>query len=138
MSQTIRYAVRPDGTKPQVFIGGDVPEWMVEVSTPPPETGATGYDFEMQTWVAYTPTPAFPTLTPRQLRLMLLNIGITEAQVDAEIDAITDPIEQDASRIEWKYASAYERDHPLIDQMATAFSLPPAQVDTLWLAAADL
>ncbi|WP_425086986.1 hypothetical protein [Stappia sp.] len=86
-----------------------------------------------------SPLPVvYPSLTPRQLRLMLLNIGITEAQVDAEIDAIADPVERDASRIEWKYASTYERDHPLIDQMATAFSLPPEQVDTLWLAAADL
>jgi hypothetical protein len=26
----------------------------------------------------------------------------------------------------------------LIDQMAAAFALPPEQVDTLWIAAADL
>jgi hypothetical protein len=69
---------------------------------------------------------------------MLLNIGITPAMVDAEIAAIADETERTAAQIEWEYASSYERSRPLIDQMAAAFALPPEQVDTLWIAAADL
>ena len=81
---------------------------------------------------------AFAPLTARQLRLALLSAGITPAMVDVEIAAITDETDRAAAEIEWEYASSYERTHPLIDQMAAAFELPPEQVDTLWLAAADL
>jgi hypothetical protein len=68
----------------------------------------------------------FPPLTGRQLLRVLYDIGITEDQIDAGLngDAV--------ALIEWKKASSYERLHPLIVEMATAFNLPPEQVDNLW------
>ncbi|SDU08357.1 DUF4376 domain-containing protein [Stappia sp. ES.058] len=53
--QDTRYAVRPDGTSPQVFIGTGVSQGLMEVPTPPPATGASAYDFETGTWVPYEP-----------------------------------------------------------------------------------
>lgn len=83
------------------------------------------------------PAPPTPELTPRQLRLGLNSIGITETQIDAAL-------ENDAEGfIEWKYATSYKRDHPLISQLGAAF-VPPTetkttdeQIDTLWVWAAD-
>lgn len=136
--QTIRFAVNPDGTGPMVLVGAEVPAGMVEVDSAPPDGGASGYDFGANAWVPSVTQEVYPNLTARQLRLMLLNVGITPAMVAAEIAAIADETDRAAAEIEWEYASSYERTHPLIDQMAAAFSLPPEQVDTLWIAAADL
>jgi hypothetical protein len=78
------------------------------------------------------PPPPTPRLTPRQLRLGLLSVGITEAQIDAALEGNATGI------IEWKYATEYKRDHPLILSLAPAFSLTETQVDQLWSVAATL
>lgn len=77
-------------------------------------------------------------LSRRQLLLALLAVGIAAEQVEAEIATIADPIERAAALIEWQAAGSYERDHPLVADLASAFELPPEQVDALWLWAAGL
>jgi hypothetical protein len=84
------------------------------------------------------PPPPFPELTGRQVLLGLLAIDITEEDVDAVIDLIEDPAERRYAQIEWKKAVLLKRHHPLVDSLATAFSLPSEQVDTLWRWAAGL
>jgi len=84
------------------------------------------------------PEPHVPTLTRRQLRLGLLQAGITTAQVEAAIEAIPDPMAREVARIEWADATTYERDHPLVDQIGAALDLAPEQIDAMWLAAAAL
>ena len=83
--------------------------------------------------VAFRNPPApVPSLTPRQIRLALLGAGITEAMVDAALAG------NDAGLIEWKFATQYNRDHPLISALAGSFGLTTEQVDALWLQAAQL
>lgn len=78
------------------------------------------------------PPVTFQSLTPRQIRLGLLGAGITEAMVDSALA-------NDASGlIEWKYATTYNRDHPLVSALSSSFSLTSEQIDTLWLSAAQL
>lgn len=85
------------------------------------------------TILPYVAPPAqLGDLTPRQLRLGLLSIGITEAQIDAAL------ADNPAGMVEWKYSLTLKRDHPLIDSLGAAFGLPPAQIDSLWVWAADL
>jgi hypothetical protein len=76
--------------------------------------------------------PAPPSLTPRQIRLGLYAVGITEDTIDGYLQG--DP----ASHIEWKFASQYERDHPLVAAIADELELSPEQVDALWEWAAEL
>ena len=79
------------------------------------------------------PEPApCPSLTRRQLLLGLLSIGITSDDVEAQIALIEDPQERAASMIEWQAAGLYNRDHPLVAELALAFDLPESQVDDLW------
>ena len=75
---------------------------------------------------------AMPRLTPRQIRLGMLSVGITESQVDAALanDAY--------GLIEWKYATEFSRTHPLIDALGTTFQLTPEQIDSLWIWSADI
>lgn len=84
------------------------------------------------------PAPTIAALTRRQARLGLLSIGITVEDVEAHIAAIGDPLDRAAALIEWQDATAYERDHPLVADLAAAFALPPAQVDALWIWAAGI
>jgi hypothetical protein len=84
------------------------------------------------------PPPQPVTLTARQLRLGLLGLGVTGAQVDAAIAAIPDEMEREAAMIEWRHASEYRRDHPLIASVSAALGIPAATIDAAWSHAATL
>lgn len=93
----------------------------------------------VEPWTPPAPVPEpLPPLTPRQLRLMLLMIDMSEADVEQAIEAITDPVESAAAMIEWRWATQYERDHWLVAQLAAALEFEPHEVDSLWTAAATL
>lgn len=81
------------------------------------------------------PAPSLAPLTSRQLRLGLVGGGVMPAQVDAAIAAITDDVARAVAEIEWEYASQFERDHPLIEQVGMALGLSVEQIDTMWQAA---
>ncbi|EYR81882.1 hypothetical protein [Shinella sp. DD12] len=83
------------------------------------------------------PGPLSP-ISPRQMLIGLLSIGITEAMVLAELEAIADPQERAIALIEWQRAGTIDRGHPLVDELAATFELPPEQVDDLWRWAAGL
>jgi hypothetical protein len=94
-------------------------------------------------FVAYVPPPppvltpeeireAMTPLSPRQLRLTLLSIGVTEADVDFKL--VNDP----GGMIEWKFATYFKRNHPLVDGLGLLFSITPEQIDSLWAYAQDL
>ncbi|MBK5571663.1 hypothetical protein AB4Z34_31680 [Ensifer sp. 2YAB10] len=89
------------------------------------------------------PTPEelrerMPVLTARQLRLGLVAEGRFLVQVDAAINVMPEGAEKEAVKIEWEYATSFRRKHPLIATIGTALGLSDAQIDNLWLAAADL
>jgi len=74
----------------------------------------------------------FPALSPRQLRLGLLSIGITEGDVEGLLAG--DP----AGLVEWQYATQYNRTHPLIDALGVQLQITPEQIDALWTWASEL
>lgn len=89
----------------------------------------------------YTPPPpptpeeiraTMPVLERAQVLLALDSIEITEEMVDAALAG------DRQGMIEWKNRLRFRRDHYLIDSLGTVFGLPPEQIDTLWLWAADL
>lgn len=89
---------------------------------------------------AYEPPPPPPLapLSARQLRLGLVTNGFTLVQVEATIDAIENAQDREVARIEWEYASQFDRAHPLIEQVGAALGLTPEQIDTMWQAALAL
>lgn len=80
--------------------------------------------------------PTYPTLSRKQLRNGLLSIGVTSAEVEAQIGTIADPLEREAALIDWQDTQAYERTNPLVNQIGVAMGLPEEQIDALWLWAA--
>lgn len=71
-------------------------------------------------------------VTKRQLRLGLLNIGITETDVDAMISRVSDKLERQIADIEWRTAERYERMHPFIVKLGADLAYTPEQIDCLW------
>lgn len=55
-----------------------------------------------------------PSISARQLRLGLVNAGISPTQVMAAIDAMPVGPERDRVQIEWEYATSFNRLHALI------------------------
>ena len=82
------------------------------------------------------PPPPMPVLTSRQLRLGLVLNGISLSSVEAAIDAIEDETDREVARIEWEYATTFERSHPLVNQIGAALGLTPEQIDAMWTEAA--
>jgi hypothetical protein len=68
--------------------------------------------------------PVPDSVSARQIRLWLIRHGISLAQVEAAIDAIPDPLQRDAVRVEWEYAPYIERSHPMLPPIAQALGLP--------------
>lgn len=105
----------------------DEPTGFIEVPEGPSDAGQVWNGSEWGAIPVY-----FPTITARQLRLALLSIDLQEADVDMML--VNDP----AGMVEWKYASYYKRDHPLIDTLGAAKDLLPAHIDSMWLWASEL
>lgn len=78
------------------------------------------------------PIVPLQSLTPRQIRLALFSVGITEGMVDSAL------VGNDVGIIEWKYASSFNRNNPLITALGPAFNLDEEQIDTLWVNAMTL
>ena len=79
-----------------------------------------------------------PALSPRQMRLVMLSLGMTDYDVTARIEQIEDETERAAALIDWQWATRYERLHPLVVQLAADMEFEPLQFDALWAYAMDL
>lgn len=82
------------------------------------------------------PVPAPERCTRRQGRLALLSHGHLD-DVEAAIEAIEDPTEQRAARIEYE-ADTWERSNPVVQQMWQQLGGTPEQLDDLFRLAVTL
>ncbi len=72
------------------------------------------------------------TCTPRQLRIALIQTGISLSTVEAQIDAIQDPVQKEIARAEWEYALEIKKQHPLVAMMAISLNLTDQQVQDIF------
>lgn len=117
------------------------PVGTIEVSLKPGQY----YEWENGAWVERMPVltdaemrALTPPLTARQFRLGLLNAGISQTQVTAAIDAMAVGVEKDKARIEWEYATTFNRMHPLVATIGTTLGLTDEQIDGMWAVAVSL
>ncbi|WP_336621002.1 MULTISPECIES: hypothetical protein [unclassified Sinorhizobium] len=59
-------------------------------------------------------------------------------QVGAIIEAMPDGAEKESARIEWEFASIFNRMHPLIASVGAALGLTEERIDSMWTAALGL
>lgn len=78
------------------------------------------------------------TCTPRQLRIALIQTGISPSTIDTQIDAIADPVQKEIARAEWEYALEIKKEHPLVGMMAATLNLTQQQVNDIFTLAVTL
>lgn len=78
-----------------------------------------------------------PPITKRQLRLTLVRNGIALDDVMSAIAAMPEGLPKAEAQIEWEDASYFTRTHPTLLLIAAALQLSEAQVDAMWLEAAQ-
>lgn len=66
------------------------------------------------------------TLTPRQFRLALLQVGLLD-----DVEAMT--AQSREHQIYFEYSLDFERNHPLLVTMASAIGLSDTQIDDLFI-----
>jgi hypothetical protein len=118
--------VEIDGKKEVVTEDG----WKLIASRPEP---FDDYVFDGENWVLKTVESAIvpQSITPRQARLKLLEVGLLD-----ELEAV---ITTNRSwQIEWEYATEVKRDSLLIDAIATQAGLTSEQIDQMFIEASTL
>jgi hypothetical protein len=106
--------------------------------TVPGSYSVTNANVSMPSWGSgFTDPPAPPapvpqSVTPYQARVALLGAGL--------LDAVNAAVEQagGATKIAWEYATGIERGSPFIAAMQGGLGLSSAQVDALFIAAAQV
>ncbi len=73
-----------------------------------------------------------------QAVIALSRAGISEADVDAVIEAMPDGQTKTEARAWWRRSNAIRRDHPFVAALAPALGLDAAQLDALFIAAAQV
>lgn len=85
---------------------------------------------------ATAPVPAH--VSPRQIRLWLLQNGLTLASVDTAIGGLSDPALRAQAQVEWEYANRIDRAHPLVIALAEELELTEEEVDEAFREAVHL
>lgn len=146
---TISYQCLPNGTKVILDPANSAPlqpgyeqhVFQGTIADLPKPPGVLRRDVAADTLIRVVVPPApqpVPVLTARQLRLWLIDAGLTLAAVEAQIAAILDETAQAKARVEWEYATAYHHDHPLVLQFGAALGLDQVKIDAAFRAAALL
>lgn len=119
--------VNEDGTISALYLvepGEAEADQFVEV----PDTVFADWTLQGGEWVPPSPSPAAvpETVTPRQMRLALHEMGLLPA-VEAFI-----AVNGATVQIEWEYATAIRRDHPMWTAGAASLGKTEAEIDALF------
>ena len=104
---------------------------------PLPERPGNDYYWNSGQWIQYSPTVP-ESISARQIRLWLINNGISLAQVEAAIDNIPDPLIRETIKVEWEYAPYVERHHPMLVPLAQSLGLTENQIDNAFIQAQNI
>jgi hypothetical protein len=80
----------------------------------------------------------YPKVSARQVRLWLIQNGISLQSVYDVINAIEDPSLRDSVAVEWEYAPYIERSHPMLVPLAQSLGLSESDIDRAFNEAVSL
>lgn len=91
----------------------------------------------------WIPVPVEPvvvpeSVSPRQIRLWLINHNISLNTVDSAIAGIEDGILRETTKIEWEFSPYVERSHPMINTLGAVLGLTGEQIDQAFIEASQL
>ena len=111
----------------------------------PATTGSQVAQLDGSGWVVLAARPPVPTpvvrvpasVTMRQARLALLGAGLLD-DVDAAIASIPDETTRRAAQIEWEFSNEVQSNNGVVAALGPLLGLTDAQIDDLFLTAAQL
>lgn len=77
------------------------------------------------------------SVTPRQIRTALVLSGISLSSIEAIIDSLPPP-NKEIALIAWEYSVEFQRNNPLINQLAPLLGLSSEQIDDIFILASTL
>lgn len=102
-----------------------------------PEKPAENYSWQNGEWVQ-DQIDIPQTVSARQVRIWLIQHGISLSLVENAIDNIQDPVLKEITKVEWEYAPYIERNHPMLVPLAQALGLTQEQLDQAFVEAQDI
>lgn len=106
--------------------------WTLAPPRPSPAAQWTGAG-----WAVPEPQPP-ASVTATQIRLWLVQRGLSLDAVSAAIAATPDSPEREMLLVQWEYSPALERGHPLVAILASALGLSGKQIDQAFVEASRL
>ena len=85
----------------------------------------------------YLDLSAIPSISPRQLRLALVSVGINISDIDVAIDSLPEPYKSKA-QVSWNYASSFEINNSFVQTIANSIGLQETDLKLLWIKALQL
>lgn len=128
--------VRQSDNKVETFLRLDVP-----LGWEPPEGYYVIPDDELpEGWERVPPEPEVipEQISARQIRLWLVQNGISLGDVEQAINSIQDSMTKEIVKIEWEYAPYVERKHPWLEQLGSALGLDSNAIDHAFVQASKL
>lgn len=77
-------------------------------------------------------------ISPRQIRLWLVEHGVSLLNVDAAIANINDDLLREKTKIEWEFSPYVERNHPMINVLGAALGLSEDNINQAFIEASKL
>jgi hypothetical protein len=113
------------------WIGGDYSEYLASCNN---------YNIIPRNSDPNIPTTNFnyPKISARQVRLWLLQNGISLDNVYQAINNIEDSTLRDSVSIEWEYAPYIERNHPMLVPLAQSLGLTESDIDRAFVEASNI
>lgn len=102
-----------------------------------PEKPGDNYYWNNGQWVEYQ-TPIPDNVSARQVRIWLIQHGISLSLVDSAIETIQDPVLKEITKVEWEYAPYIERNHPMLAPLSQALGLTQEQLDQAFIEAQNI
>lgn len=82
--------------------------------------------------VGVSPQINTKSVSARQVRLWLINNGISLEQVEIAINSIEDSILRDSLMVEWEYAPYVERSHPMLPAISEKLGFTEFDIDRVF------
>lgn len=96
---------------------------LIEGVDPMPEVGWI--------WDAGRIYKKFKPLSPRQIRLALILMGLSLDEIDAALASLPEPTKS-LARVSWEYSLEFYRDDSLVDSVSALLGWTSEQADYLW------
>ena len=103
----------------------------------PDDTPEEIWEEKLAKYAAPPAAKQIPDVTPRQMRQALILSGITMEQISTALNSLPEP-QKSLAIIEWEYSIVFQRNRPLVAQVALMLGWTDEQLDQLWYFAATL